>query len=73
MKILRAIIALILAVAVQSNPFLQWEAKNLGIPAADSYSDTQTLARSVWDMAVCDGILYVGTGDFSANTGPTSI
>ena len=47
--------------------------KDLGIPAAESYTDKQRLSSSVWDMAVDDGVLYIGAGDFGANTGPTPI
>ena len=47
--------------------------KDLGIPTERSYSDEQRLSRSVWDMEVWDGILYIGAGNYSANTGPTPI
>ena len=44
----------------------------IGIPLADRY-DKGARARCVWDMAVYDGKLYVGTGDYSSNTGPVDI
>ena len=47
--------------------------KDLGIPTAESYTDKQRLSSSVWDIAVCDGVLYIGAGDFGDNTGPTPI
>lgn len=73
MEILKAIMAFVLAVAVQLSPFFSAASKDLGIPTADRYSEEQILARSVWDMAVQDGVLYVGAGDYDANTGPTPI
>ena len=44
----------------------------LGIPSEEQYP-TGIRARSPWDMAVWDGYLYVGGGDFDANTGPLGI
>lgn len=44
----------------------------LGIPSTVQYP-TGIRARSPWDMIVWDGYLYVGGGDFDANTGPLGI
>lgn len=44
----------------------------LGIPSSDLYPDG-IRARSPWDMIVWDGSLYVGGGDYDANTGPIGI
>lgn len=48
-------------------PFLE-----LGIPSEELYT-TGIRARSPWDMIVWDGTLYVGVGDFDANSGPVPI
>ena len=40
----------------------------LGAPAAALYS-SNGIARIAWDMAIYDGQLYVGCGDFGANSG----
>ena len=44
----------------------------LGIPSEETYP-TGIRARTPWDMIVWDGALYVGGGDFDANTGPLPI
>lgn len=44
----------------------------LGAPAA-AYYPTDYIARVAWDMAVYDGRLYVGCGNFGSNTGPTPV
>ena len=44
----------------------------LGIPSESTYP-TGIRARTPWDMIVWDGALYVGGGDFDANTGPLPI
>ena len=44
----------------------------LGIPSEEQ-DPTGIRARSPWDMIVWDGRLYVGGGDFDANTGPLGI
>ena len=46
--------------------------KDLGIPSSERY-ETGICARSPWDMIVWDGYLYVGSGDFDANSGPVNI
>lgn len=44
----------------------------LGVPSEETYP-TGIRARSPWDMIVWDGALFVGGGDFDANTGPLPI
>ena len=44
----------------------------LGIPSEETYP-TGIRARTPWDMIVWDGALYVGGGDFDANSGPLPI
>ena len=44
----------------------------LGIPSEGTYP-TGIRARTPWDMIVWDGALYVGGGDFDANSGPLPI
>ena len=44
----------------------------LGIPSESTYP-TGIRARTPWDMIVWDGALYVGGGDFDANSGPLPI
>lgn len=45
----------------------------LGIPSAESYSETEPVSRVPWDMVIVDNKLYLGGGDFSKNTGPVDI
>lgn len=45
---------------------------DLGIPSADHYAD-DPLSRCPWDMMFFGGRLYVGGGDYGANTGPVKI
>ena len=45
---------------------------DLGIPSAEDYAD-DALSRSPWDMIFFEGRLYVGGGDYGANTGPVKI
>ncbi len=44
----------------------------LGTPAAEYYPNNY-LARCAWDMAILDGRLYVGCGDYSKNPGDAPI
>ena len=46
--------------------------ENIGVPSAERFKWPDA-ARCVWDMKVWNGILYVGSGDYSANTGPTDV
>lgn len=46
--------------------------ESLGIPALEHYSANR-LARCAWDMAIHDGRLYVGCGDYSKNPGDAPI
>lgn len=43
--------------------------KDLGIPTIEQYPD-DTVSRCPWDMTVWNNKLYVGAGDYGANTGP---
>ena len=50
--------------------------EDLGIPLAQAYTDEnkdQMLSRRSEDIAIFDGRLYVGCGDYSANTGPVNV
>lgn len=60
----------------ENSPFLTdtFEASysNIGIPLA-SYYDTGIPARTAWDVEVFDQQLFVGSGDYDANSGPVEI
>ncbi len=45
----------------------------LGAPTANRYSPSKINSRNPWDMAVFDGKLYVGSGDYGDNTGPCDV
>ena len=50
--------------------------EDLGIPLAQAYADENKghmLSRRSEDIAIFDGRLYVGCGDYSANTGPVNV
>ena len=50
--------------------------EDLGIPLAERYDGedvSMMLSRRSEDLIVYDGHLYVGCGDYSANTGPVSV
>lgn len=47
--------------------------KDLGIPYLDVYTDEQLNSRLSFDMTVYEGKLYVGGGDYDANTGPVYV
>lgn len=44
--------------------------QDLGVPYAELYSDEQANSRIAEDMVFYEGKLYVGGGDYDANTGP---
>ena len=48
----------------------QPEITELGIPTQKQYS-LGAKARCPWDLKIFDGKLFVGCGDYAANTGPT--
>ncbi len=48
------------------------EVKELGIPAERQFS-LGAMARCPWDIKVFEGKVYVGSGDYDLNTGPTVI
>lgn len=45
---------------------------SLGIPSEGLYEEG-SIAHSPWDMVFYDGVLYVGNGDYDANTGPATV
>ncbi len=49
------------------------EYKDHGVPLKERYPDDTDTARNVWDLAVLDGYLYVGCGDFDTNAGPCDV
>lgn len=48
-------------------------ATDLNSPTIKAYSKGQWKARSVWDMVLDNGVLYVGSGDYGTNAGPVDI
>ncbi len=48
------------------------EVKELGIPTQKQFS-LGAMARCPWDLKVFEGKVYVGSGDYGLNTGPTVI
>jgi len=46
---------------------------DLGIPTAQRYRESELDARNPWDMVIHNGILYVGCGDYSVNTGHVNL
>lgn len=44
-----------------------------GVPLKERYPEDTDTARNVWDLAVLDGYLYVGNGDFDTNAGPCDV
>lgn len=50
-----------------------WKQTDLGIPTADIYNTKQLISRNPWDMTLYNGKLYVGNGDYDANTGPATV
>lgn len=50
--------------------------RDLGIPLLAGYTDeseAQIRARCSWDMAVFDGDVYIGCGDYDTNKGPVTV
>ncbi|MBE6609695.1 MAG: hypothetical protein E7634_03395 [Ruminococcaceae bacterium] len=45
---------------------------DLGIPASENY-EKGSPALYIYDMEIYDGKLYIGDGDYSANTGPVKV
>lgn len=69
------ILALIVLFFVVSPPTIKpilVQYKEIGIPSSGQFPDG-VRARSPWDLALWDGSLYVGSGDFDANTGPATV
>ena len=46
--------------------------ENIGVPSAERFKWPDP-ARCVWDMKVWNGVLYVGSGHYGDNTGPTQV
>lgn len=67
------IICLILGMSVSGCVQKEPELVDLGIPAAETYWKYFTNARNPWEMVIEDQKLYIGGGDYSINTGPTTI
>jgi hypothetical protein len=74
-KLLSVIITVILSFSFFAKPLnKQPEIVNLGIPTEMVYTKAEHVtARSVWDMAVLDGKLYIGCGDYDKNSGNTTM
>ena len=66
------VIVLILVFRFPERVSVRVQYKDLGIPSSAQY-ETGICARSPWDMAIWDGYLYVGAGDFDANAGPVTV
>lgn len=49
------------------------ESALIGTPGSDNYDGGRVKARNPWDIAVFDGVLYVGSGDYDKNTGPVTV
>ena len=76
MELIKRIIGLAMAFFAQFQlllPGAELVTRDLGIPTRNSYTQEQRLASSVWDMEIWDGVLYVGAGDYGANTGATPV
>ena len=46
---------------------------NIGAPMVDYFDGAREISRNPWDMAVFDGKLYIGAGDYDKNTGPINL
>ncbi|MBQ2746479.1 MAG: hypothetical protein IJF35_02035 [Clostridia bacterium] len=46
---------------------------NIGAPMVDYFDGAREISRNPWDMAVLDGKLYIGAGDYDKNTGPINL
>ena len=68
-KTVCALIALILIISLCACGDTYTE---LGIPLSERYPEG-IRARCPWDMTVFDGKLYIGGGDYDANSGPVDI
>jgi len=72
--ILILLLALIaaLAIALKQNRIVLTYT-DLGVPNAELYGEEQINSRLAEDMTVFDGRLFVGSGDYDANTGPVCV
>ena len=73
-KIFTALILVLVCLAVYSCNQVSREIKytELGIPTSASYKKP-IVARCAWDLKYFDGKLFVGAGDYDANSGPVDI
>lgn len=72
MKIVKKLTAFILLIVTLFSFAGCAKDKNLGAPSAERFGGN-AVARCVWDLKVFDGKVYIGSGDYSANTSPTDI
>ncbi len=63
------LLTLLLCGCQPNKPQSQVTIKELGIPTMEQYSE-DLVSRCPWDMTVWNNKLYVGAGDYGANTGP---
>ncbi len=45
----------------------------LGIPSQQTFAESSVNSRNPWDMALFNGKLYIGSGDYGENTGPCDV
>ena len=69
---LTAVLGLTVAINLKLNKIILNYA-DLGVPYADIYTDERINSRLADDLTVFDGRLYVGGGDYDANTGPVYV
>ena len=53
-------------------PAVEVSYQSLGIPLSSDYREGIP-ARTAWDIEICNGKLFVGGGDYDANSGPVPI
>ena len=72
MKILKKLTAILLFIVTLFTFVGCAKDENLGVPSAERFGGN-AVARCVWDVKVFDGKVYIGSGDYDANTAPTDI
>ena len=70
--IVAALLALGVLLVLKKNRII-FNYDDLGVPYAELYTDEQLNSRLSDDMTVYNGKLYVGGGDYDANTGPVYV
>lgn len=75
MKKILAIIAVILYHLAMTSGLISDKKQTtpVGTPSEDSYSVEQATSRTPWDMIIENGKLYIGGGDYNANSGPVDV